>query len=73
MQPKLALYRAVLPVLHLGCHCWSEHQRWIVKLTGNNYSSIFIIGPIFMIAALVMILGLQSGEANSKPVIESQE
>ncbi len=46
---------------------------WIVKLTGNNYSSIFIIGPIFMIAALVMILGLQSGEANSKPVIESQE
>jgi MFS family permease len=46
---------------------------WIVKLTGNNYSSIFIIGPIFMIAALVMILGLRSGEADSTPVIESQE
>jgi len=36
---------------------------WIVKLTGNNYSSIFIIGPIFMAAALIMVLGLRSGEA----------
>lgn len=36
---------------------------WIVKLTGNNYATIFIIGPIFMAAALVMILGLKSGEA----------
>lgn len=45
---------------------------WIVKLTGNNYSSIFIIGPIFMVAALVMILGLRSGEANSTPVIENK-
>lgn len=46
---------------------------WIVKLTGNNYSSIFIIGPIFMVAALVMILGLRSGEANSNPVVGSAE
>lgn len=36
---------------------------WIVKLTGNNYASIFIIGPIFMLAALIMILGLRAGEA----------
>jgi maltose/moltooligosaccharide transporter len=36
---------------------------WIVQLTGNNYSSIFIIGPIFMIAALVSILGMKGGEA----------
>lgn len=36
---------------------------WIVKLTGNNYATIFIIGPIFMAAALVMILRLKSGEA----------
>lgn len=46
---------------------------WIVKLTGNNYSSIFIIGPIFMIAALVMILGLQSGEAPAQKPVEIQE
>ena len=39
---------------------------WIVKLTGNNYSSIFIIGPIFMIAALISILGMKGGEAKSE-------
>jgi len=39
---------------------------WIVKLTGNNYSSIFIIGPIFMVAALVSILGMKSGEAKTE-------
>ena len=36
---------------------------WIVKLTGNNYATIFIIGPIFMVAALISILGMKSGEA----------
>lgn len=36
---------------------------WIVQLTGNNYSSIFIIGPIFMVAALISILGMKGGEA----------
>jgi MFS family permease len=36
---------------------------WIVQLTVNNYSSIFIIGPIFMVAALVSILGMKGGEA----------
>lgn len=40
---------------------------WIVKLTGNNYSSIFIIGPIFMVAALISILGMKSGEAKTQP------
>ena len=40
---------------------------WIVKLTGNNYSSIFIIGPIFMVAALISILGMKSGEATTQP------
>lgn len=36
---------------------------WIVQLTGNNYSSIFMIGPFFMLAALISILGMKSGEA----------
>ena len=43
---------------------------WIVKLTGNNYSSIFIIGPIFMIAALISILGMKSGEATTQSTNE---
>jgi MFS family permease len=40
---------------------------WIVKLTGDNYASIFIIGPIFMVAALISILGMKSGEAKVEP------
>ena len=42
---------------------------WIVKLTGDNYASIFLIGPIFMVAALISILGMKSGEAKPGPVI----
>jgi len=38
---------------------------WIVQLTGNNYASIFVIGPIFMLAALICILGMKAGEAKS--------
>ncbi len=45
---------------------------WIVKLTGDNYASIFIIGPIFMLAALISILGMKAGEAaNQVEQIES--
>jgi MFS-type transporter involved in bile tolerance (Atg22 family) len=43
---------------------------WIVKLAGNDYATIFIIGPIFMVAALISILGMKSGEAKSEPVIQ---
>lgn len=39
---------------------------WIVKLTGENYASIFIIGPIFMLAALISILGMKAGEAHQQ-------
>lgn len=46
---------------------------WIVKLTGNNYASIFVIGPIFMAAALVMIIGVHSGEAKATAGTERQD
>lgn len=36
---------------------------WIIKLAGGNYGAIFVIGPVFMLAALVMIFGVRSGEA----------
>ncbi len=45
---------------------------WIVRLSGNNYSSIFVIGPIFMAAALIMIMGVRSGEAKTAPGQENQ-
>jgi len=38
---------------------------WMVKLTGNNYSSIFIIGPIFMAAAFAMVFGMHDGEGKA--------
>ena len=43
---------------------------WIVKLTGNNYSSMFIIGPFFMLAALILILAMRSGEAKPENIVE---
>ena len=36
---------------------------WIIKLAGGNYGAIFVIGPVFMLAALAMIFGVRSGEA----------
>jgi maltose/moltooligosaccharide transporter len=36
---------------------------WIIFLTGNNYGMVMIVGPIFMLLALVMMLGVQRGEA----------
>jgi len=36
---------------------------WVVQLSGNNYRLIMIVGPIFMLLALVMMLGVKRGEA----------
>jgi len=36
---------------------------WIVQLTGSNYNNIMIVAPIFMVVALVMMLGVRRGEA----------
>ena len=36
---------------------------WIIQLTGGNYNSIMIVAPIFMAAALVLMVGVKRGEA----------
>ncbi len=36
---------------------------WIVHLAGNNYRFTMIVGPIFMLLALIMMLGVKKGEA----------
>jgi MFS-type transporter involved in bile tolerance (Atg22 family) len=36
---------------------------WIVQLTNNNYNNIMLIAPIFMLLALVSIMGVRRGEA----------
>jgi maltose/moltooligosaccharide transporter len=36
---------------------------WIISLTGNNYNSIMIVAPIFMVVAMIMMWGVKRGEA----------
>jgi len=43
---------------------------WIVKLTGNNYASIFIIGPLFMAAAFAMVFGMHEGNGKTRTAAE---
>ncbi len=38
---------------------------WIIQLTGKNYSLVMIVGPIFMLIALAMMLGVRKGEAKA--------
>ncbi len=36
---------------------------WIISLTGNNYNSIMIVAPIFMVVAMLLMWGVKRGEA----------
>ncbi|MEJ5314182.1 MULTISPECIES: SLC45 family MFS transporter [Anaerolinea] len=38
---------------------------WIIQLTGKNYSNTMLVGPVFMLVALVMMLGVRRGEART--------
>ena len=37
---------------------------WVIQLTGSNYNNIWIVAPISMVTAFVMMLGVKRGEAN---------
>ncbi len=36
----------------------------IVQFTGNNYNTMMFMGPLFLLVALVLMLGVKRGEAN---------
>ena len=36
---------------------------WAIQLSGNNYNVIMLIAPFFMLAALILMLGVRRGEA----------
>jgi len=36
---------------------------WIIALMGNNYNQVMVVGPVFMLLALAMMLGVRRGEA----------
>ena len=40
---------------------------WIIQLTHNNYNNIMLVAPIFMVVALVLMLGVRRGEATPAP------
>jgi maltose/moltooligosaccharide transporter len=41
---------------------------WIIQLTGEDYSKVMLIGPIFMFMALVSMSLVRRGEANVQPL-----
>jgi MFS family permease len=36
---------------------------WIVQLSGNNYNAMMFVEPVFLVVALVLMLGVRRGEA----------
>jgi MFS family permease len=36
---------------------------WIIQLSNSNYNNIMVVAPIFMVIALVLMLGVRRGEA----------
>jgi MFS family permease len=40
---------------------------WIVQLSGRNYNAVMMAAPLFMIVALILMLGVRKGEAKASP------
>lgn len=38
---------------------------WVIELTGNNYNTVMLLAPAFMLAALLLMLGVRRGEAKT--------
>jgi len=38
----------------------------IIQLSGSNYALVMLFGPIFMLLALIMMLGVRRGEAKTR-------
>ncbi len=44
----------------------------IVQLSGNNYGMVMVIGPLFLVIALILMLGVKRGEATKEDNILKQ-
>jgi len=44
----------------------------IVQLSGNNYGMVMVIGPLFLVVALILMLGVKRGEATKEDNILKQ-
>jgi MFS family permease len=36
---------------------------WVIKLSGDNYNTLMIVAPVFMLAAMALMFGVRKGEA----------
>jgi len=41
---------------------------WVIQLTGNNFNTIMLVAPIFMVLALLLMFGVRRGEAKTVSV-----
>ena len=46
---------------------------WIIQLSGNNYNSIMVVAPIFMVLALILMWGVRRGEAKTPDAIPAAD
>lgn len=44
---------------------------WLIQLTGNNFNMVMLFSPIFLIIALILMLGVRKGEAIQSEGIQS--
>ncbi len=46
---------------------------WVIHLTGGNYNNIWIVAPISMVVAFIMMLGVKRGEAKRTDSIPQEK
>ncbi len=44
---------------------------WVIQLSGNNYNTIMLVAPIFMVVALILMLGVRRGEAKTETAMKT--
>ena len=42
---------------------------WVIQLTNNNYNTVMLISPFFMLIAFILMFGVKRGEASQAPVL----
>jgi len=46
---------------------------WVIELTGRQYNAIMVVAPLFLVAALLMMMGVRRGEAVKPDAVQAAE
>jgi len=46
---------------------------WVIELTGRQYNAIMVVAPLFLVAALLMMMGVHRGEAVKPDAVQAAE